>query len=284
VVEGVHFDMDAVSARDLGHKALTVNVSDVAAMGGSPRYALVSLALSDRVEMPWVVELYGGLREAALGYGMSVVGGDLSRSERVVISVAVAGEVARGRAVTRLGAKPGDRIVVTGELGAAAGGLMVARSERREDVATDWGRALLAAHDRPVARGGEGQTLAGAGATAMIDLSDGMAKDLSRVCTESGVGAAVHLPSVPVAPALESLRAATGTDPLALALGGGEDYELLAALPADSVPVATEHLRQRFGTALTDIGEFRSGDRLVGVDEGGNEAPLAPSGWDHFAA
>jgi len=283
LVEGVHFEMDAVSARDLGHKALTVNVSDVAAMGGSPRYALVSLGLSGAVELPWVVELYGGLRDAALSYGMSVVGGDLSRSERVVISVAVAGEVARGRAVTRFGAKPGDRIVVTGELGAAAGGLIMARSERREDVATDWGRALLGAHDRPVARVGEGQTLAGAGATAMIDVSDGLAKDLSRICAESGVGAAVKLGSVPVAAALEPLRTSAEIDPLDLALGGGEDYELLAALPPDAVPAAAAHLSERFGTRLTDIGEFRLGALVVGVDRDGGESPLEPSGWDHFA-
>lgn len=284
MVEGVHFELDDISPRDLGHKALTVSVSDVAAMGGSPRYALVTLGLASNVGLPWVVELYGGLREAAIDYGVAVVGGDTSRADRIMLSVAVTGEVARTGVITRSGARPGDRIVVTGTLGGAAGGLALARSGHRGAVATDWGRELLAAHDRPVARVGEGQALARSGATAMMDISDGLAKDLSRLCAESRVGAAVALSSIPVAPALEGLCADMGADPLQLALGGGEDYELLATVPPEAVEPAAAQLRRRFGTRLTDVGEIRADEGPARLVEEGTGAPLEAVGWDHFGA
>jgi thiamine-monophosphate kinase len=286
LVEGVHFERHINSAHDLGYKALAVNVSDVAAMGGSPRFVLVSLGLPKDVDAGWVVELYGGLRDGASEYAVSVVGGDTSKADRVVVSVALTGEVARGRAVTRSGARPGDRVVVTGALGAAAGGLRLAQAPPEEvgaAVVSEWGRSLVSAHVRPVARVGEGQTLAQAGATAMIDVSDGLALDLGRVCRESGVGAAVMIARVPVALGLRELAKVMPVEPLELALGGGEDYELLATLPAGSVSGAAAILAERFGTQLTDIGEIREGAAVVTVEEGGTERPMEPRGWDHFA-
>jgi thiamine-monophosphate kinase len=286
LVEGVHFERLVTSAHDLGYKALTVNVSDVAAMGGSPRYALVSLGLPKDVEVGWVVELYSGLRDAAGEYAVAVVGGDMSKADRVVVSVAVTGEVAAGRAVTRSGARPGDRVVVTGALGAAAGGLRLAQAPPEEvgaAVVTEWGRRLVGAHDRPVARVGEGQTLAQSGATAMIDISDGLAMDLGRICRESGVAAAISLAELPVALGLRDLMEVMPIDPVALALEGGEDYELLATLPQSAVSPTGGKLAERFGTQLTDIGEIREGDGLVAIEADGKERPLEPRGWDHFA-
>jgi thiamine-monophosphate kinase len=265
---------------------VTVNVSDVAAMGGRPRYGLACLAVSDRVEASWVMELYGGMREGADEYGMALVGGDTSRGDRTVISVTVYGEVAKGRAVTRSGARPGDRLAVTGALGASAGGLRLARAEgerRRDLLSTEWGRSLLALHERPVARVGEGQTLAQAGATAMIDISDGLALDLWRVCQESGVGARIRLADVPTADGLEELSRIEPVDPLDLALYGGEDYELLATLPGQAADAARHRLAERFGTLLTEVGEVTDRAELVSVDVDGSEAPLPPKGWDHFA-
>ncbi|HEX9235831.1 MAG TPA: thiamine-phosphate kinase, partial [Actinomycetota bacterium] len=131
LVEGVHFELGMTSARDLGYKAMAVNESDVAAMGGSPRYALVSIGLPPATEGGWVVELYGGLREAADEHAVAVVGGDVSRSDRAVITVTVVGEVSEFGAVTRGGARPGDAVVVTGSLGAAAGGLELIRGSER---------------------------------------------------------------------------------------------------------------------------------------------------------
>ena len=254
LVEGVHFERASISARDLGAKAITVNVSDIAAMAASPRYALVSLAVPLDVDAAWVMELYGGIREACAEHALALVGGDTNRAELIVLSVAVVGEVAPGRALTRSGARPGDRIVVTGSLGAAAGGFALSRAHPSRAAAAlsePWGRALVEALARPVARVGEAQLLARAGATAMMDLSDGLAKDLSRLCLASGVGAHLDLGAVPVSPALRAAAPMLGIDALELAIGGGEDYELLATLHPD--------------------------------DAEGRESPLEASGWDHFA-
>ena len=284
LVEDVHFVRAAVSPRDLGYKALVVNVSDVAAMGGSPRYAVVALAIPSEIEGGWVVELYGGLREAADEYAVSLVGGDTSRADCIVVSVTVTGEVPSGGAVSRSGAEPGDRIVVTGELGAAAGGLRLAAADPHEVgavLAADWAQDLLQAHLRPVARVGEGQALARVGATSMIDLSDGMAIDLRRLCKASGVGAAVSLAAVPVAASLDELKGILPIDPLDLALAGGEDYELLATVPPAVVDRAAAALLERFGTQLTDIGAVTVGDAVVTIEPDGTEVALA-GGWDHF--
>jgi thiamine-monophosphate kinase len=143
---------------------------------------------------------------------------------------------------------------------------------------------LVEAHVRPVARVGEGETLASVGATAMIDISDGLALDLSRVCAESGVGATVSFADLPVADGLEDLAKSLGEDldPLDLALHGGEDYELLATLPADAVVEAAEKIAERFGTALSEIGTVTE-EGLRAVEPDGTERPLEPKGWDHFA-
>jgi thiamine-monophosphate kinase len=232
---------------------VTVNVSDVAAMGGSPRFALVSLALSDDVSAAWVMELYGGMRQAGEEHGLVLVGGDTSRSDRVVIAVTVYGEVGKGKAVTRSGARPGDRLVVTGSLGASAGGLRIAGDPgARSALSTEWGRDLLATHERPHARVGEGQTLAAAGATAMLDISDGLAVDAGHLARRSGVRVIVDLESVPRAGELEDL-------------GFGEDFELLAATrdPLD-FPV---------------IGRCEAGEGVELLLEG---RPVELPGWEHF--
>lgn len=285
LLEGTHFDLGTTSAHDLGHKALSVNVSDIAAMGGSPRYALVSIAVPGEVEAPWVIELFGGLREAADEYAMAIVGGDTNRADRHVISVAAVGAVAKGRAVTRSGARLGDLLVVTGILGAAAGGLRLTKESPqavRGALGSEWARELLQAHLRPVARVGEGETLAQAGATAMIDVSDGLALDLSRLCAQSEVGARVDLEELPVAPALRELSGELVLDPLDLALHGGDDYELLATLPREAVDATREKLIDRFGTQLSVIGEITE-EGLEAVHPDGTREPLEPRGWDHFA-
>lgn len=285
LVEGVHFDRASISPRDLGAKAIVVNVSDVAAMAGSPRYALASIGIPSDVGASWVVELYGGMRAACEEYALTLVGGDTNQADQAVIAVAVVGEVAPGRAVTRSGARPGDLVVVTGSLGAAAGGFALSRAHPTrvaKALAEPWGRELLDALARPLARVGEGETLAQAGATAMIDLSDGLAKDLSRLCRESGVGARVELPRVPVAEPLRRGAPLLGVDPLDLALSGGEDYELLATIDLTHVGRAREELDERFGVTLTEVGVIIE-DGLVAVDAEGRQSPLEPKGWDHFA-
>jgi thiamine-monophosphate kinase len=282
LVEGVHFERGTISARDLGAKAITVNVSDIAAMAASPRYALVALAIPADVDAAWVMELYGGMRDACSEHALALVGGDTNRAELVVVSVTVVGEVSPGRALTRAGARVGEAIVVTGVLGGAAGGLALSRSDPKL-LSEPWAHALLEAFERPVARVGEGRVLARAGAGAMMDLSDGLAKDLSRLCAASGVGARIRSGEVPVSPPLVAGAEALGVDPLRLALSGGEDYELLATMRPDAIDAARAELREGFGVALTHIGEVVEGGDLVAVDPDGTERPLEPEGWDHFA-
>jgi thiamine-monophosphate kinase len=270
MIEGVHFDRAITSARDLGYKAVMASLSDVAAMGASPRAALVTLALTPELDAAWVMELYGGMRQACDEHALWLVGGDLARSEQIAISVTVSGEVAPGRAVTRAGARAGDVLAVTGALGGSASGLRVARSGR---VRGDTDRALLHAHLRPTARVGEGAVLARLGATAMMDVSDGLAMDLTRLASASGVSAVIRLPDIPVA------EGATRDD----ALGGGEDYELLVALPGEEAfAAAAVELRETYGTSLTAIGSIGPGEGVDAVGEDGVERPLEPTGWDHF--
>lgn len=270
LVEDVHFVRGRTGARDLGHKAIAVNVSDIAAMGASPRAAVCALTLPPDVEAAWAMELFGGMREACDEYGLWLVGGDLSRGREVSIAVTVTGEVAPGRAVLRSGARAGDHVVVTGDLGGSSAGL---RLTGLRTMPTEEQRALIRRHLRPTARLGEAGVLAGSGATAMMDISDGLALDLTRLCRASGVGATIAITTVPVA------HLATLED----ALGGGEDYELLATMPDEgSLEAARAELKEAFGVPLVAIGRIVEGAGVTAVDADGSERQLEPAGWDHF--
>lgn len=268
LVEGVHFVRDLTTPRDLGYKAIAVNVSDVAAMAASPRYAVCALTLSDDVDVAWVIELAGGMRECCDEFALSLVGGNLARGRDVTIVVTVTGEVGPGLAVRRDGARPGDRLVVTGSLGGAAAGLRLA-SQRSW---TDDERDALRRQVRPTPRVGEAGVLASHGATSMIDVSDGLALDLARLCDASDAGARVEVGGIP-AHAAATLREA---------LTGGEDYELLATLPSpDAVAAARMQLAEAFGVPLAEIGRIIE-EGLIAAEPGGEERPLDPEGWDHF--
>jgi thiamine-monophosphate kinase len=260
--------MDRTTPRDLGYKAIAVNVSDIAAMAGSPRFALCALTLTDTIDASWVVELAGGMRECCDEFAVSLVGGNLSRGEELSIVVTVTGQVGPGRAVRRDGARSGDRVVVTGSLGGSAAGLRVSSQRSWSDDERDALRRSM----RPVPRVGEASILAAHGATAMMDVSDGLGLDLSRLCAASGTGARVELARIPLHPAATREEALTG----------GEDYELLATLPsAGAVDEARAELREAFGVSLTEIGGIIERG-LVAVGDDGSERPLDIDGWDHF--
>jgi thiamine-monophosphate kinase len=280
MVEGVHFLTDRTTPRDLGYKAIAVTVSDIAAMAGSPRFALCALILTEAVDAAWVVEVAGGMRECCDEFALSLVGGNLSRGRELSIVVSMTGEVGPGRAVSRSGARPGDRVVVTGSLGGAAAGVRLAAQRSW----TDDDRDALRRSMRPVPRVGEAAILAAGGATSMMDVSDGLALDLSRLCRVSEVGARIEVARLPVHPVAT----------VAEALGGGEDYELLATLPGpEAVEAARTDLREGFGVSLNEIGDIieakdagegvgEGESALVIVGEDGMERPLMAEGWDHF--
>ena len=293
LVEGVDFTMQTITPFRLGRKTMGVNISDIAAMGGLPRAALVVLTLPPETEIEFVDQLYRGLQDEAKRFGVELIGGDLSASPTLVIGVTLVGEVEPGRAVTRSGAKPGERIWVTGQLGASSAGLLALGAgfrlrdddqvEAPSDVSTELTEAVRRALDRhlcPVPRVREGRALAEAGfASAMIDLSDGLASDLGHLCRESGVSARIREDQVPVDPTASAVARYLGKDPMALALQGGEDFELLFTSSSEPTEI---HDMFSDGPGVTEVGQVeKPGQGCVLVQQGGGVIPLA-GGYDHF--
>jgi len=279
-LEGVHFRRASAAPFDVGWKAMAVNLSDVAAMGGVPRFALVSLALPVALALPWVEELYRGLTEVGGAYGVTVIGGNLSRTPGpITVDVTLLGEVEAGLVVRRTGARAGDRVLVTGTLGASGAGRRLAGRGRRLP-----GRArLVAAHRRPTPRVHEGRAAALSGhVTAMIDLSDGLAADLIRLCEANELGVRLDADAVPIGDEVRGAAALLGIDALALALYGGEDYELLMASPPARAAALADRLRAETGTPATIVGTFLPAGEGRHVIAGGTAIPLAARGWDHF--
>ncbi len=284
LVEDVHFRRRYTEPADLGWKALAVNLSDVAAMGARPRWALVALACPAGTTMDEVEAFYEGLAALGAEHEVMVVGGDTSASPAGwMVNVSVLGTTDRPP-LLRSGARPGDVVAVTGDLGRAAGGLaLLGRREAPAGIAADALAALTGAHLRPRPRTREGQWLAAAGAvTAMIDLSDGLATDVRHLAEESGVTARVVLGRIPVADATRSVARALRQDPLGWATSGGEDYELLLTCEAASFERVRAGLREATGTALTAIGSIEAGPPAARfVDDHGHPVEVAP-GFEHF--
>jgi thiamine-monophosphate kinase len=286
LVEGIHFRLDWTDWRSLGHKSLAVNVSDVAAMGGVPRLATVTLGLRGTERVADLQALYRGLGALAAKQNMLVAGGDLVASPHcLAIHITVIGTTRwRGRHLTRGGARPGDLIGVSGTLGAAAAGYRLLRegphSPRRQATTAD---LLIAAHLRPIPRVRLGQVLLHNGAHSAMDLSDGLLGDLPKILGASGAGARLEASSIPVAAAV---RALFPDDWFDLATRGGEDYELLFTAPPDAFAKITAAAAEVDST-ITSIGEVvhRASDRPVlsmrGLD--GVEREVAAGAFDHFA-
>lgn len=271
MVEGVHFDLTITSPEDLGYKALAVNLSDVAAMGGTAWRAVVSLGIRPDMEVEWLEDLYEGMADCASEFSAAVVGGDVSRSDCLTIGVAVIGNPLGRRVILREGARAGNRLCVTGVLGASAAGYRLLRAGRQEP------QDLIRAHLRPVPRIREAEVLRRYLPSAMIDISDGFAADLHHLCEASGVGATVEADLLPVVD-LDGVD--IDREPLELALGGGEDYELLFTLAEDRVAEAAEEVKRQTSTPVTMIGEITDGGVVLRRDEG--EEPLEVRGWDHL--
>jgi thiamine-monophosphate kinase len=285
LVEGIDFLLEPTwtRPRELGHKALAVSLSDVAAMGARPRFCLLSVGLpAARWQTDFLEEFYAGVRALAARHGVAVIGGDTSRTpERVVIDSVVLGEVKRGRAVLRSGARAGDQIFVTGALGGAAAGLKILEGraagfktlERRAE------RRLVERQLKPLPRVEWGALLGGRGlASALIDLSDGLSSDLAHLCRESRVGARVEAALLPLDPLLKSTNA-TEADALSLALDGGEDFELLFTVrPRDAARLP----REVCGVPATRVGEITGARGKIRIIEGGRERVLKPGGFEHF--
>jgi thiamine-monophosphate kinase len=283
LLEDVHFRRRWAEPADIGWKAMAVNVSDIAAMGATPRWALVALACPESTGPDEVEAFYEGALALCDAHDVVIVGGDTSSSPAGwTVNVTVLGEAVAP--VLRSTARPGDIIAVTGSLGRAGAGLAVLE---REQAPPDVPPAVLAevtdAHLRPRPRVAEGRWLAGAGGvTAMMDLSDGLATDLPRLVAESGTGATIRLHQLPVAPAARAIAGALDQDPIAWATGGGEDYELLVTCERSAFERLRTGLATISGIAFTAVGEIAGGRGVRWVDAEGREA-LVPAGFEHFS-
>jgi len=288
LVEDIDFRRTTTPPYLLGHKALAVSLSDIAAMGARPLWSMVSIGVPEDVwETDFVERLYDGLLGLANRYGVQLIGGDTSRTnERIVIDSIVSGECAAGMAVMRSGARAGDQVFVTGSLGAAAAGLrLIERGAHlaEQNLADDDSQKLdhiLLRQLRPEPRVGWGMVLGEERlATSMIDLSDGLSSDLNRLCAASSVGALIDSALLPVDDRVTELCGRRALDPLQLALHGGEDFELLFTVkPADVARLP----RRVDGTEIKRIGEITESRDGVRVSEGTRIWELKPGGWVHF--
>lgn len=278
-VEGVHFTWSLCGPEDVGWRAVAVNLSDVAAMGGTPRFVLISLALPADTRVDTVEGLYHGIAEVSTRHAVLVAGGNVtSTAGPLVIDVTALGETAR--IIPRSGARPGDRVWVTGTVGKSAAGRFLAG---HPGAHLPWGDALIAAYRRPTPRVEMGKALGSTPAvSAMIDTSDGTASDLLHLVDAAGVGVRIEMGRLPIPPGLGDAARLAACDPDAWAIAGGEDYELLfTASPAFDGEAAS--LAARLNVPLTCIGEVLAeaeGRWIAGRD--GRRRPLVAGGWDHF--
>jgi thiamine-monophosphate kinase len=281
MAEGTHFLARRTPGRLLGRKSMAVNLSDIAAMGGVPHAAVVTVGLPRRTTSAYATSLARGLAEQARRHGVAIVGGDTCVAERLMVNVALLGIVERGRAVHRGGARHGDALYVTGRLGASAAGLAVLSGRARRGAPPAARARALRAHQDPEPRTAFGRALGATGlATAMIDLSDGLAADLPRLCAASRAGAVVLETVLPIDPSAAALLGPEGARRAAVA--GGEDYELLFTIRAGHEPMLAA-LARRLRLAVTRIGQIlprRAGIRLLGRD--GRYQPLPRPQFTHF--
>jgi thiamine-monophosphate kinase len=282
LLEGVHFRRSTATLRDVGAKAIAVNVSDIAAMGGEPRYALLALALPPSLPVAEADELYAGIHDMARRHGVSVVGGDTCAAlGGIVLAVTLVGR-ADGAPLRRSGARPGDAILVTGTLGASAAGLALLE-QGPGGLSPATVEAVARPHRLPTPRVAEGRLIRASGsATAMIDVSDGLVTDLGHIAAESRVGGRIDVDALPVSEATRAVAAALGRDPLRWALSGGEDYELLFTAAADRADEVVRAVTDRTGTPVHRIGDVRPpGEGVRFLDRSGRPHAVEP-GFDHF--
>jgi len=281
LIERVHFLLEWASPEVFGAKSLAVNLSDIAACGGRPLDAFISIAIPDRVALEWLDGFYRGMSDLARVFNVNLLGGDTSSSKSdLIINVAVTGRVPREEVLFRHTANPGDLIVITGPLGESAAGLDILL--RGGPIAEEWQRRLVAAHLETRPHMEEGRLLAASGGcTAAIDVSDGLSSDLRHLCEDSGVAAVVYEDEIPVSKPLAQAAALMGKEPLDYILGGGEDYVLLAGLKP-TVAKDLLHLASDRGMHFFPIGEFIEGQGMELVGRDGTKQAFTPGGWDHF--
>lgn len=279
LVEGVHFDLKTTTPWQLGYKAIAVNLSDIAAMGGNPKHAVISLALPKTIPLEFVENLYQGMKEICHEFKVNIVGGDtVSSPQGLIINVAVTGEVEPTNLVRRAGANPGDLVIVTGTLGNSGAGLALLQRGDWEEYDFAW--PLVTAHLTPRPQVKAGKMIAESGATSMNDISDGLASELNEIATASGVGVRVRSADIPLATELIQAGVVLNKPPLDYALYGGEDFQLVFTISPENFAVLKN---AGINTRFTIVGEITdSHQEVLLIAEDGSSSVLEPKGYDHF--
>lgn len=282
LVEGVHFRRDTASLTKIGRKALATALSDLAAMGAEPGEAYVVVGVPPDLDEDGCIELFDGIVSLAAETGTTVAGGDISRAPALTLAVTVVGHAATAaQLVSRGGARPGDALVLSGEIGAAAAGLLLLEDpELATAVPAETAQQLRLRQLDPSPRLATGRALAAAGAGAMIDVSDGLGADAAHLAAASGIALRIDATTLPLATGVAAIAAAAGRDPLVLASSGGEDYELLAALGPEHLDEAIREVEAAGETRLTRIGEVVDGE---GVELRRPDGEIViPTGFDQL--
>jgi thiamine-monophosphate kinase len=275
LVQDVHFDLGIINWEELGWKALAVNLSDIAAMGGIPKYALLSLALPGELETEDISKFIKSMMHLAKEFGVAIIGGNVATAPNIVITVTIIG-CSKGKAILeRSTASTGDQIVVTGYLGLSAAGLEMFKGKPIPDP--EISDILRRAHFKPMPKVKEGQILIEQGVKTAIDISDGLVADLDHICESSKVNAKIKIEQVPVHPVV----IANFPNHLELALCGGEDYELIFTADEATVARAKQALNCPV-TVIGDITDEKLPTRVTVVDSKGNIIPYKKGGWEHF--
>lgn len=281
LVEGVHFLKDAISPYQLGVKSMAVNLSDIAAMGGTPTGAFLSIAIPKDTEVEYLDELMKGIHSVAERYSVPLMGGDTTKSlQHLAINVCVIGKCEKGKARRRGMAKMGDLICVSGNLGDSAAGLEAVLNKFPKTPAIT---ALIDKHHTPTPRIEEGALLSSyAGVHAMMDLSDGVASDLPHILKASGCGAIIEVSHLPISDELRSAAEEYGWDCLSMAAAGGEDYELLCTIAPSDFDAVNEAFKSNFSKELSTIGFITGGASCIKWLDNGEEFNLSNVGFQHF--
>lgn len=280
LIEDIHFILGKIPPEHLGEKAVNVNLSDIAAMGGEAQNVFVSLAIPKRIDIKTIHSFYRGIKSVCKAYNINILGGDTSASpDRLMISITVIGQAPQGEVLLRSGASPGDSIYLTGTIGNSAAGLKLIKEEAKapEPIAS----SLIEAHNRPVPFLKTGRMVGRSGlASSMIDLSDGLVLDLSHICEESHVGACIFQGSLPLSRELISMAGINRLDPYDLAISGGEDYRLLICVP----PKNTGKFQEMFGenAQVFCIGEITKNQGIDMIRKDNTRERLNIKGFDHF--
>lgn len=281
LVEDIHFRLSATPIQDIGYKSLAVNVSDIAAMGGQPTHAVVTLCLPTSLSAEEALDLYAGIKEAARKWSVNLVGGDTTQAPVLVVNVALLGEAPTGQVKFRNGAQPGDVICTTGPLGGAAAGLFLL--ERTDFPCPEPLRKIvLRKQQRPEPRVEAGIALARFPTVhSLIDISDGLASEIHHIATASGVGAVLYRAAIPVEPAADFVARRAGRDPIEWALFGGEDYELLFTVAPTAMGEVSSALAA-VGIGCHPVGTITAEQGVWLVLPDGTQQELPRAGYEHF--